>query len=443
MNILHYTIGLPPTRHGGSVQYAFDLMKEQAKNNKVYALICGDTLFRSNRCTFKPIGNQDGFKTYKLTNPTTPSLLYGMKDPQTQMRKIKIDTARIKRFITSNNIEIFHIHTLMGLSPDVVKFVKSLNVKIIYTTHDFYGICPHTNLLDYDGLPCKSASPERCAKCNMTAPSDFFMRLCNSSLYHLIKSCIPISKGKVITTTTSDRYSTETPNHKIISGFSLLLDFYKKYFSLIDLFIFNSTQTQNIFKEFIPFAKGITIPVVTNGIKDLRAPLTQCTKIRLGYIGNLKDYKGFSSLRSTLLALYNEGFDNWELNVYGAHEGEDTACNNIHYKGHYSHENISDILYLLDGVIVPSKWYETFSLVTLEALAHGRPTLVSSTVGAKDIVRKLIPEMIFTNSADLYEKLKRIISNKSILIDLNQKILMPHWPYNISFHTQEVLNAYK
>ncbi len=31
MNILHYTIGLPPARRGGSVLYAYDLMRQQSR----------------------------------------------------------------------------------------------------------------------------------------------------------------------------------------------------------------------------------------------------------------------------------------------------------------------------------------------------------------------------------------------------------------------------
>lgn len=78
MNILHYTIGLPPTRHGGSVQYAYDLMVEQSKTNNVFALICGDTLFRSSKCRFKRHSQNGNIQIYSLTDPLTPTLIYGV-----------------------------------------------------------------------------------------------------------------------------------------------------------------------------------------------------------------------------------------------------------------------------------------------------------------------------------------------------------------------------
>ena len=58
MTILHYVIGLPPQRHGGSVQYAYDLMMEQSKSVDVVALTCGDTLFRTNKCKIRKKGNK-------------------------------------------------------------------------------------------------------------------------------------------------------------------------------------------------------------------------------------------------------------------------------------------------------------------------------------------------------------------------------------------------
>ena len=67
MVILHYTIGMPPTRHGGSVQVANDLMYEQVRQGHiVFALVCGDTLIRETKARIKHKETKQGINVYVL-----------------------------------------------------------------------------------------------------------------------------------------------------------------------------------------------------------------------------------------------------------------------------------------------------------------------------------------------------------------------------------------
>lgn len=444
MSLLHYTIGLPPRRHGGSVQYAADLISQQSKTQNVHALVCGDTFFRR---AITSIRDSNSYFTNKvpvhiLTSPSTPSLLYGIRNPQTICNEKAIDVKSIKDFILKNSIEIFHIHTFMGLPIEVVKTIKDMGVKIVYTTHDFYGICPHTNLIDYEGNPCNSCSPNRCALCNQDAPSDLFMRISNSTLYYNIKKFIP-NKSKIVGKATQSN-TWPRPNNKLVSKFKALQSYYHKYFDLIDLFIFNSSQTEAIFKKNLNIKKSITLPVITNGIKDKRAKLSPSTPLKFGYIGNIADFKGFPMLKSVVKELYDEGINNFQLLAYTNKEpGRDADCPLIKYQPPYKYSEISDIMYNLDCMVVPSKWYETFSLVTLESIAHGRPAIVSNHVGAKDIVAQYNSNFVFSNSNDLNNIIRDIINNPSLLVDTNTIILSKDWKYDIASHAQDILSAYK
>ena len=142
MNIVHYTIGLLPERNGGSVVYADALMRQQIKDgHNVIALVCGDTLFRANKSSVKECRARDGLKVYKLKSPTTPTLIHGVKEPRSIYAEKKIDRRQIQKFIEDNRIEVFHIHTFMGLPVEVLNVFKERGVRIVYTSHDFYGIC--------------------------------------------------------------------------------------------------------------------------------------------------------------------------------------------------------------------------------------------------------------------------------------------------------------
>lgn len=448
MSILHYAIGLPPERNGGSVQYAYGLMTEQAKKEKVYALICGDTLFRGSVCRIKRVGSRNGIETFKLTNPLTPTLIYGTSDPQSQHHDIKIDYDNIRKFIKDKDINIMHLHTLMGIHKDVVAFIKSLGVVIVYTSHDFHGICIHYNLIDFKGELCGNASAAKCSLCNANEPSDCFLRIANSSLYHFIKKTgILSSLKKSIPTpneyTEQDRKIACALTEDSITKYKELLDYYKDYFKLIDKFHFNSEQTKGIFKHFMPDIDGRIIPIVTPAIKDNRRIISPSKIIKLGFIGNTSIYKGFPILKNTVKDLYYEGVKNLKILAYTGNKiGIDAECPLIEYQPPYKYSDISKILYHLDGTLVPSKWYETFSLVTLESLAHGRPVIVSDHVGAKDIVATYNKDFIFSSVEQLKELLIKISKNPEFLVRESKKIISSEWNYSIEKHAKEIKNFY-
>lgn len=341
-----------------------------------------------------------------------------------------------------------HLHTLMGLHKSIVEFIKGLGVKIIYTSHDFHGICPHYNLLNHTGTLCSKSDGASCALCNVNEPSDNFLRIANSSLYHFIKkrgiiNAIKKLKKKSITTL-SKKIDISDVDDEIIGKFNQLLNYYKEYFLLIDKFHFNSTQTKVVFNQFLSGIDGKVIPVVTSGIKDNRKPLNIHTRVTFGFIGSLNDYKGFPLLKSIFTQLYNDGYHNFKLKVYsGELIGFDLECPAIEYCPPYKYSEISNILSSLDCIIVPSKWYETFSLVTLEAMGHGIPVIVSNNVGAKDIVSQYNPYFIFSSSLDLKSKLQSILSNPGILESMNDTILSHSWNFDISKHSSEILEFYK
>lgn len=447
MNILHYTIGLPPERHGGSVQYAYDLMMEQTKGHNVFTLICGETLFRSKICKIKYSSIIRNIPIFKLSNPLTPSLIYGTSNPTEQFREVEFDKGNISDFINDNKIDVLHLHTLQGIHKNIVAFIKSLGVKVIYTTHDFHGVCPHYNLLNYTGNLCCRAFGAECAKCNAKEPSDKFLRLANSSLYHSLKKS-GLMKILMRFRKNSENEKKKTSalliNANRIAEYETLLNYYRDFFSIIDKFHFNSSQTKDVFNSFIPFAKGDVIPVVTSGIKDKRKPISSGSIVKLGFIGSLNEYKGFPILKNAIEELYHEGFNNINIYVYGGlYEGTDYDCPAITYMPPYDYEGLSDILYNLDGIIVPSKWYETFSLVTLESLAHGRPAFVSNHVGAKDIVSDYGKEYIFSSQDELKTLLKRIATDKMFLENYSNKIMTKPWIYSIQSHAKEIIKFYK
>ena len=54
----------------------------------------------------------------------------------------------------------------MGLPKEFLEIAKLKNIKLIYTTHDYYGLCLKCSFVDTNGKVCENNNPVKCAKCN-------------------------------------------------------------------------------------------------------------------------------------------------------------------------------------------------------------------------------------------------------------------------------------
>lgn len=87
----------------------------------------------------------------------------------------------------------------------------------------------------------------------------------------------------------------------------------------------------------------------------------------------------------------------------------------------YSYNQLSAIFNDTDALVVPSIWYETFGYTVIEALSFGVPVIISSNVGAKDVLPEGAGIIYNVNSK---EELKNAICSltKEKLRDMNATI---------------------
>lgn len=194
MNIIHYTLGLYPKRTGGLNRYATDLMLEQSKKHNVSVIMPGKWQPWRFNCFLYKDGRVDRIMCYKLGNALPSPLLYGIRYPSAFYHK-GFSRKSFERFYETVKPDILHLHTLMGLPEDALAFFKDKGVRIVYTSHDYFGICPKVNLINSEGELCEGPAPERCAVCNRLAPSTIFLRIRNSELAFMIRDLLKWTKS--------------------------------------------------------------------------------------------------------------------------------------------------------------------------------------------------------------------------------------------------------
>lgn len=183
MRVLHYILGFPPHRTGGLTKYALELIEaERELGHEVTVLYPGNFSLTSRKAQLRK--EREG--VYQLTNGLPVPLMYGTADPAIFMQKREI--VGFERFMQEVKPEVMHVHTLMGMPKELLVMMKSAGVRIVYTSHDYYGLCPKVNFINSKGELCEGASRERCEECCKGAPGKLFLKVRNS------KYVVPLKK---------------------------------------------------------------------------------------------------------------------------------------------------------------------------------------------------------------------------------------------------------
>ncbi len=223
-----------------------------------------------------------------------------------------------------------------------------------------------------------------------------------------------------------------------MKDYQKLLDYYKKCFSLVDCFHYNSETSKEVFMQYLPTSKGQVVSITHGGIEDHRIRKVYGHDVlHIGFIGNSTPYKGLPLLISVL---QNIGMiESWDLSVWGGGVGTHPSLP-VYYKGKFDSSTIADVYSAMDVLIVPSIWKETFSLVTLEALSYGVPVIVSDNVGAQDIVKLYNPKFVYHSEDELKSLICEILSDKNLLAEFNDKLLSSKWKYSMEEHAKEIID---
>ena len=453
MKILHYLFGLPPVRTGGVPQYVLDLAQGQKSVGcEVNILIPGPISMKNrDNVSIKQWKAQDGISFYRIFNPQYIPNGYGIRQPEQFMRNCS--TEIYKTWLESLKPDILHIHSLLGLHLELLKAAKILKIPVIYTTHDYFGLCPKIDLLK-DGIVCQEKNWTKCQACCTSAyelkrltfeQSEIYRIYCGNNLLMSLVHCSDASRVKRFVSGllhSKEASFVVSNDEKQASRQYLELEaYYQKCLYLVDWYHFNSRQTLSIFMEKMDSIKGNVIPVSNRGIQDNRKSRAYKQTLRLGYLGNNMRFKGYDFLLAELKELYQSGRTDFYVNTYMLEEIE-LPFTRRHKP--YTREQLSMIFDEMDVLVVPSIWKETFGMVVAEALSYGVPVLVSENVGAKMLVEDYagVGRIFSLQKHELAKFLIDIYDNRALLSKMNDCILESNINFEYSKHVQDVLDMY-
>lgn len=395
MRILHYALGFPPYRSGGMTAFCMGLMKSQVQQgNQVGMLWPGRMKILNKKSNVKRLQSVQGVENFELINPLPVSLDEGISDIEEYTKSADIDV--YIEFFKQYQPDVIHIHTLMGLHKEMIEAAKKLEIKTFFTTHDYFGICPKVTLFR-NGHACENdRGCSECCNCNVSALSLSKIKIMQSVMYRILKDSLAVRvvrkrhRAQFFEKSLDvDFQNTREPKNEVdgnkVSEYKKLRGFYLQILEMIDCIHFNSHLSEEVYTRYVRFADTETISITHSAIKNQKKLKSFQGKLKIAYLAQPKQEKGFYWLNRCLEQMWKEGKHNFELHMFSP-----VNFKTEYIKSHspYNYAELQEIMNQIDIVVVPSLWYETFGFTVLEALSYGVPVIITENVGAKDLLER-------------------------------------------------------
>jgi glycosyltransferase involved in cell wall biosynthesis len=185
------------------------------------------------------------------------------------------------------------------------------------------------------------------------------------------------------------------------------------------------------------------------GVAARRKP---AARVRIGYIGSVIPTKGVHTLIDAF-----EGLDATKasLDIFGEippFHGDTTYADRIRSRasevegirlhGRYENSDLPDILASIDVLVVPSVWYETFSITIREGFLAGVPVVASRLGAMGEAIDDGVTGLSFTHgdADDLREKLDRLVRDAELRARL---VAAPKNVKGIEENAEEIAAIYR
>ncbi len=464
MNIIHYFLGLPPLHSGGLMIYARDLAMEQKKlGHNVMMLIPGRYSLFSKVSKIIFYKSLDNLNIFQIINPPVVSF----KGVTNKTFYKDVLNNQYEQFLKKYKIEVLHLHSFIGLPLSLLKIASQLNIKIVFTTHDYYSFCPKIYLFNEKNEICSNfKNGFACVSCNISISKLQLILKRNiellnikslfifvNFLFFIVKLLIKLKKNSKSFLKKSNKYSSNYTNVIKAKIFTDFRNYYVSFYNYIDIIIFNSNNTKNVYSKYLNIHNiNYKVMHVTHSkIKDFRNVIRYTfpsnNTINFIYIGYLNKMKGFHDLINVFETL-KISYTNWILTIYGNDSNINKKLydeNYYRFKGTFTHQDLLEIFSNANIMVIPSKCQETFGFIGLEAISFAIPLIVSENVGFKDLINENETGIIYKESNDNYylkNSIELLLTNPQLLHNFHQNLKKYPFHLDMISHCYDVVSVY-
>lgn len=448
-------IGDHPKTIGGVTNYTRPLALTLSKTNKVYYLYNSARTFNLDfgKARIIKIDNFDEFESFELINSQGLEKNYD---------NLEVDTscwmdALFKEFLIKYNIKIIHINEIFGFSSSIIKVATANGVKCIVTVHEYWWLCTHRVMVDYNNIICDG--PDNIRKCSYCIQDKlktfnsrkikFREKVKNSTptIYKLISFLKKLSKlikiGKANQKYLELDFGTRNYNDSISSKLEIqVLNRLKKNIDALNnthLIIAVSSDVKRILTKYGVNHEKILIQHIGSTIANQYIAHTKevdSENVVFGFIGGVSYYKGIHQLVDAYMSLPERYLKKSRLEIFGKYStGYYNSMNlkyiknnhytkNIIFHGKYNPQDIPLITNKIDIMVLPSLCADTAPQTIFESFSCNLPIIAPKIGGFTDFIAHMVNGLIYETASvqSLTEALERIIDKPQIIDKLRNGI---------------------
>ncbi len=295
---------------------------------------------------------------------------------------------KVERLLTETRPDLVHIHGFIHeMSTSILPVLKAAGLPVIQTLHDYKPACPNTTFVSNDRV---------CEACRGG-------RYYNMTRYRCKRGSL----------SASFLATTEMYFHEL----------FRLYQPNIDLFI---SPSYFLREKMIEHGLCRPITVIPNFINPDSFQASYEPENQIIYAGRLVRVKGILTLLEAMRRLNSDV----TLNIAGTGELEEEVrrfvaehrLTNVRLLGHLSTDELARLVRRSLFTVVPSEWYENYSMTVIESLASGTPVVGARMGGIPEQITHGVNGLLFApgDAAGLAEQMQHLIDNRETAIAMGR-----------------------
>lgn len=335
-----------------------------------------------------------------------------------------------RKLLSDIQPDVIHVTHLINHTAALLDAAKALEIPVVATLTDFFGICFNNRLEAADGSLCEGPNKDRtnCLACYLKASAEIKQATMLARLtgrYSRLLPAIAHSLNVFSQLPGMHHGSLARIIGDIVKRPDVLSSCYSTYQTAI-------APTQFLKSAYLANGLRVPMPVMHFGVDVPRAPKTvrdPSTPVRFGFIGQLAKHKGtdllvnaFSRLPSGTTELYIYGSEDQDPEYVAALKSS-KKINPVFFRGTFPKERLPNVLDEIDILVIPSRWYENSPLVLLNSLATHTPVIVSDVAGMTEFVEDGKNGFVFrrSNVDDLTRVMLTIIRHPELIEPMSKR----------------------
>jgi glycosyltransferase involved in cell wall biosynthesis len=428
VRIAHVIHAFPPSSRAGSENYAEALAREQLRRHEVAVF---HRVADPARPEYEVSEGRAGDIPVVRVNRT-------FRDMTSFRDTYRSDAvaAAFGAFLDRFRPDAVHFHHTTCLSTTCVHEAKRRGIRVVYTLHDFWLLCPRGQLVRRDLSLCERHTDADCVRCMAwqlrVRGGHARVRALLARASRLARLRLPRELYRRFASRPFAREAEALTEIRERTAHVL------ETCALVDRFVAPSRFLAERYVEFGVPERSIAVADYGVDLSRWRRPVPAPRRpedpLRVAYLGTwipskgvhvlLEAFRGLDPARAVLdvhgYAVPYEGFDDYEARLQRLAAG----APHVRLRGRYAPDDVPGLLARADVLVVPSIWYENSPLTIHEAFLAGVPVVASDRGGMRELVEHEKSGLTFRlgSAAALRAALERLAGEPGLLDRLRRGI---------------------